>query len=49
MRSKPLIGSSTATSTLSSTLKNVHLHVSRLSPDTEAEKLQEYLRPFVIS
>jgi hypothetical protein len=49
MRSKPLIGSSTATSTLSSIPKNVHLHVSRLSPDTEAEKLQAYLRPFVIS
>jgi hypothetical protein len=36
-------------STLSSIPKNVHLHVSRLSPDTEAEKLQAYLRPFVIS
>jgi hypothetical protein len=49
MRSKPLIGSSTATSTLSSIPKNVHLHVSRLTPDTEAEILQGYLRPFVIS
>jgi hypothetical protein len=49
MRSKPLIGSSTATSTLSSIPKNVHLHVSRLTPDTEAEILQEYLRPFVTS